>query len=206
MGPNLDTDYYTTPERTMPTSLYCGVESEGKSTSSVDPLFCDTTFSCATSFEPRTGPSPLDLLVPKGKYRPKGGGGTGGKGWAAALAPGEGDNTAACTGHLDQKFNTLSKGGEWLPMQLNGVHKGLLIVCEGPFSVREKTKVGYLNTSLKGGNAQLEVDGAGPAHYQRKLSKSLCSVVSDQLSPGDHTLAFKAMGPELTGFSHVIWA
>lgn len=51
-------------------------------------------------------------------------------------------------------------------MQVSNVEKGILIVCEGPFSVREKGKVGYLNTSASGGNAVLELDGKGPVHYQ----------------------------------------
>mmetsp|Transcript_27387 Transcript_27387/g.49738 ORF Transcript_27387/g.49738 Transcript_27387/m.49738 type:complete len:783 (+) Transcript_27387:70-2418(+) len=215
MGPVLDPEYFATPnfpaDRPLPASLHCGVKA---TSSSVDALFCDTPFQCATSFEPRTGPGPLDLLAPnKGKGKAKapvaGGSAPVGGGWKAFLAPGEGDNTASCTGHRDQKFNVLGQSGsEWLSMPLKGVSKGVLIVCEGPFSAREKSKVGYLNTSSVGGNAQFEVDGQGPKHYQRKLSKSLCSVVSDGggLSPGDHTLAIKALGPRLTGFSHVIWA
>ena len=41
---------------------------------------------------------------------------------------------------------------------------------------------------------------------QRKLTKSLCSVVTDRATPGDHLLAFEAKGSKLTGFSYLIWA
>ena len=59
-----------------------------------------------------------------------------------------------------------------------------------------------MNTSS---NVALELDGQ-PKHYQHKLTKSLCSVISDQLAPGDHILAFEAKDrTKFTGFSYLIW-
>ena len=231
MGPVLDPDVYDRgPPPPLPPPLLCG-----QAGSSVDPRFCDLAFSCATSFEPRTGPSPLALRAaayqgePSAPTGPKYQSGAtarpptdanpqaatlmaadaaapSGAFWHATLAPGEGDNTDACTGHLDQKFNTLARaGGGWLALDLPPLEAGVVIVCEGPFSARYAKQVGYLNTSAVGGNAALEVDGR-PAHYARKLSKSLCSVVSDRLAPGKHTVALKALQRSLTGFSHIIWA
>jgi len=224
VGPNLDPEAYTVPafpdERPLPDPLVCGKEGQ----SSVDAALCSVALSCATSFEPRLGAGPLELAplarAPGGstdadqspatkkllaKYSDGGKGGKGG--WRVQLAPGEGDNTAACTGHLDQKFNMLAgAGGGWLAMVVPNVKVGVLIVCEGPFSAREKKKVEYLNTSLPGGNALMELDG-WPYHYARKLTKSLCSVVADDLTPGTHVLALQATSASaLTGFSHVIWA
>jgi hypothetical protein len=206
MGPNLDPDMFaasSASERALPPPVLCG-----KPGSSVDPELCSVALHCATSFEPRVGPGPLDLeqvqAAAKSGAAGKPSGGL--TGWASALAPGEGDNTAACTGHLDQKFNVLGKeGAGWLTLRIAGVQHGVLVVCEGPFSARFKAQVGYLNTSATGGNAQMELDGQ-PRHYARKLSKSLCSVVADDLSPGDHTLALRPTAKHLTGFSHVIWA
>ncbi len=192
VGPTLERSEYAVPSRPLPKPKLCGV---GGST--LEPLTCSVRLRCATSFSPRTGQSPLDLASPP---QPAG--------WSAALAPGEGDNAAECTGHLDQKYNTLAKqGAAWLKLPVRTEH-GLLVVCEGPFSARSKLKVEYVNSSAVGGNAALELDGR-PAHYARKLSKSLCSVVAEpkRLAKGDHTLALLPTSPTLlTGLSHVIWA
>ena len=189
MGPDLDESMYEVPPRPLPPPSLCGQRS-------IEQAFCDVKFNCATTYEPRVGQSILDLTkgLPS-KY-------DGGK-WAAALAPGEGDNAAHCTGHVDAKKNVLGKQGDgWFAMKLRGVKKGLIIVCEGPFSARMEKQVTHVNTST---NVRLELDGQ-VTHYQRKLTKSLCSVVTDKASPGDHTLAFQAQGSILTGFSYVIWA
>ncbi len=193
LGPDLDPEAYAVKafpaERPLPEPRLCG-----KGDSSVEPALCSLPLRCATSFAPRVGPQPLDLAVEDGA-----------KGWQAALAPGEGDNAAACTGHLDQKYNTLaSAGADWLTMRVS-VARGLMLVCEGPFNARFKAAVEYVNTSTVGGNAQLLLDGS-LAHYRRKLPKSLCSVVADDLAPGDHTLALRPTAKVLTGFSHLIWA
>ena len=83
---------------------------------------------------------------------------------------------------------------------------GLLIVCEGPFSSRYQSHVAFINTSTDGGNAVLELDGQR-VHFQRKLPKSLCTLVYDRLSPDtEHELAVIPKGKELIGLSHVIWA
>lgn len=208
MGPNLDPEMYEVPsypeERSLPPPLLCGKSGS----SSVDALLCDTPLSCVTSFEPRMGKGPLDLLPNKKnkhisletrEYKANG--------WEIALAPGEGDNTAACTGHLDQKFNTLSaatKQSQWLDLKITNVQHGIAIMCEGPFSARYQKEVGYLNMS-DGGNVKMQLDGK-KWHYVRKLNKSLCSVISDDLSKGDHTISIQATADTLTGFSHLIWA
>jgi hypothetical protein len=231
MGPVLDEEAFDRGEPPpLPPPMLCGTAG-----SSIDPRFCDLGFTCATSFEPRTGMSPFDLRVttykgsPTLPTGPKYQSGAAprpptdsnsqalslmatqaakadGALWHITLAPGEGDNTESCTGHLDQKFNTLAREGSgWLALELPPLKAGVVIVCEGPFSVRYAKQVGYLNPSTSGGNAAMEVDGQ-PAHYSRKLSKSLCSVVSDSLSPGKHSVALKSLQRSLTGFSHIIYA
>lgn len=214
MGPKLDPEMYEVAsypqERSLPPSLLCGKQGS----SSVDENLCNMKLKCVTSFEPRTGLGTLDLLksssnknnqVSNRLYKANG--------WEVALAPGEGDNTASCTGHLDQKFNTLSKlnnnndgqkGSTWLDLKINVKENGIAIICEGPFSARYAKNVGYFNMS-KGGNVKMQLDGKTHG-YVRKLSKSLCSVVSDDLKEGDHTISIQAIGNALTGFSHLIWA
>jgi len=201
MGPNLDADMYQVPkypsERPLPKPLLCG-----KASSSVDAILCNIALNCATSFEPRMGQGTLDLsprydVKQHSKQY---------KGWEVSLSPGEGDNTAACTGHLDQKFNTLSKNNnQWLDMKIDNVKHGTAIICEGPFSQRYAKLVGYINTT-EGGNAKIKLDSHN-WHYERKLSKSLCSVISDKLSPGTHMISIQTSSTKsFTGFSHLIWA
>jgi len=206
MGPDLDPELYSYPskeERPLPPSFKCG-------SMSLDAEFCDTRFSCATTFEPHVGQSLQDLVEPppqpgrlqsdasmSQRYHSEP------SGWQVSLAPGEGDNTIHCTGHLDAKKNILGRKGDgWLVLRTPKLTRGLLLLCEGPFSARMAKKVQFLNTS---GNTVLEVDGQR-THFQRKVPKSLCSVVSDGLSPATHTVAFKATEEVLTGFSFLVWA
>mmetsp|Transcript_19442 Transcript_19442/g.44089 ORF Transcript_19442/g.44089 Transcript_19442/m.44089 type:complete len:746 (+) Transcript_19442:145-2382(+) len=225
LGPNLDPELYKLPafpaERPLPKPLFCGPKNGRGFPSSVDAALCSEATRCATSYEPRKGQGPHDLAAAAaaaasnpGKKAPIKSSAPllslaeAAPGWAVQLAPGEGDNTASCTGHVDQKFNALARQGAAplsLEVETKGpLARGLLMLCEGPFSARFAKEVGFFNTSTPGGNVALELDGK-PVHYQRKVSKSLCSVVSDRLAPGRHTLKITPKGKALTGFSHVIW-